>query len=197
MAAIRPRASASAFCERQQRRADALLDGPRPGRDPAPPATRARATLVVAGVATAFVFLGHFVWNAQSAMTSFVLLLTAIGTPWAVITMISHLRCRGTYDAKALQVCNRGTRGGVCRFRAGWQPHATFGWALGAAVGLCGVSTPLHEGPLLALTGGVDCSFVLSGLVGGVTYTVLTRRAPRGAAGRARGQARPAAQHTP
>ncbi|MCX4769606.1 cytosine permease [Streptomyces sp. NBC_01260] len=162
-----------------------------------PRATRARATLVVAGVATAFVFLGHFVWNAQSAMTSFVLLLTAIGTPWAVITMISHLRCRGTYDAEALQVYNRGTRGGVYWFRAGWQPHATFGWALGAAVGLCGVSTPLYEGPLLALTGGVDCSFVLSGLVGGVTYTVLTRRGPRGAAGRARGQARPAAQHTP
>ncbi|MFF3173764.1 cytosine permease [Streptomyces sp. NPDC057900] len=162
-----------------------------------PRATRARATLVVAGVATAFVFLGHFVWNAQSAMTSFVLLLTAIGTPWAVITMISHRRCRGAYDAEALQVYNRGTRGGVYWFRAGWHPHATFGWALGAAVGLCGVSTPLYEGPLLTLTGGVDCSFVLSGLVGGVTYAVLTRPGTRNAAGRALGQARPAARHTP
>ncbi|MFE6037151.1 cytosine permease [Streptomyces sp. NPDC056452] len=148
-----------------------------------PRATRARATLVVAVVATAFVFLGHFVWNAQSAMTSFVLLLTAIGTPWAVIMMICHLRCRGMYDAEALQVHNRGTRGGVYWFRGGWQPRATFGWALGAAVGLCGVSTPLYEGPLLALTGGVDCSFVLSGLVGGVTYAVLTRRGKRPAAG--------------
>ncbi|ROQ65824.1 purine-cytosine permease-like protein [Streptomyces sp. 840.1] len=162
-----------------------------------PRATRARATLVVAGVATAFVFLGHFVWNAQSAMTSFVLLLTAIGTPWAVITMISHRRCRGAYDAEALQVYNRGTRGGVYWYRAGWHPHATLAWALGAAVGLCGVSTPLYEGPLLALTGGVDCSFVLSGLVGGVTYAVLTGPGRYGAAGRTRGQARPAAQHTP
>ena len=57
-----------------------------------PRATRTRATLVVAVVATGFVFLGHFAWNAQSAMTSFVLLLTAIGTPWAVITMIAHVR---------------------------------------------------------------------------------------------------------
>ncbi len=141
-----------------------------------PRATRTRATLVVAVVATGFVFVGHFAWNAQSAMTSFVLLLTAIGTPWAVITMIAHLRCGGVYDPEALQVYNRRARGGIYWFRAGWHPRATVSWAVGAAVGLCAVSTPLYEGPLLALTGGVDCSFVLSGVVGGLTYTALTLR---------------------
>ncbi|MFF6776233.1 cytosine permease [Streptomyces sp. NPDC012637] len=139
-----------------------------------PKATRARATLVVAAVATAFVFLGHFASDAQTAMTSFVLLLTAIGTPWAVITLIGHRRCRGTYDAEALQVYNRRSRGGVYWFSAGWHPRATVSWVIGAAVGLAAVSTPLYEGPLLALTGGIDCSFVLSGIVGGVLYAVLT-----------------------
>ena len=138
-----------------------------------PRATRTRATLVVAAVATFFVFLGHFAWDAQSAMTSFVLLLTAIGTPWAVITMIGHARCRGTYDAEALQVYNRRARGGIYWFRSGWNPRATLSWALGAAVGLTAVSTPLYEGPLLGLTGGVDCSFVLSGLVGGASCLLL------------------------
>ncbi|MFD4142049.1 cytosine permease [Streptomyces sp. NPDC058572] len=143
-----------------------------------PRATRTRATLVVAVVATALVFLGHFVWDAQSAMTSFVLLLTAVGTPWAVITLIEHVRCGGTYDADALQVYNRRARGGVYWFRAGWHPRAAGSWALGAAVGLGAVSTPLYEGPLLALTGGLDCSFVLSGVVGGAVYVALgTRRA--------------------
>ncbi|MCF2437065.1 hypothetical protein LV779_35255 [Streptomyces thinghirensis] len=33
------------------------------------------------------------------------------------------------------------------------------------------------RGPLLAFTGGVDCSFLLSGLVGGVVY-VLPIRVP-------------------
>lgn len=141
-----------------------------------PRATRTRATLVVAVIATGFVFVGHFAWNAQSAMTSFVLLLTAIGTPWAVITMIAHLRCGGVYDPEALQVYNRRPRGGIYWFRAGWHPRATVSWAVGAAAGLCAVSTPLYEGPLLALTGGVDCSFVLSGAVGGLTYTALTLR---------------------
>ncbi|OKK06703.1 transporter [Streptomyces sp. CB03234] len=142
-----------------------------------PRATRARATLVVAAVATVFVFVGHFAWDAQSAMTSFVLLLTAIGTPWAVITLMGHLRCGGVYDPEALQVYNRRAKGGIYWFRAGWEPRATVSWALGAAVGLAAVSTPLYEGPLLALTAGVDVSFVLSGLVGGLAYAALTATA--------------------
>ncbi|WP_432015811.1 cytosine permease [Streptomyces hydrogenans] len=148
-----------------------------------PRATRTRATLVVAAVATGFVFLGHFASNAQSAMTSFVLLLTAIGTPWAVITLIGHARCRGEYDPEALQVHNRRSRGGIYWFSAGWHPRATVSWALGAAVGLAAVSTPLYEGPLLALTGGIDCSFVLSGLTGGLLYAVLTPAPERDAPG--------------
>ncbi|MFJ7959821.1 cytosine permease [Streptomyces sp. NPDC096319] len=144
-----------------------------------PKATRARATLVVAAVATAFVFLGHFASDAQTAMTSFVLLLTAIGTPWAVITLIGHARCGGRYDPEALQVFNNRSRGGIYWFSAGWHPRATVSWAIGAAVGLTAVSTPLYEGPLLALTGGIDCSFVLSGIAGGALYAVLTpNRAP-------------------
>ncbi|WP_336322677.1 cytosine permease [Streptomyces lavendofoliae] len=139
-----------------------------------PRADRAAATLVVAAVATAFVFAGHFAWDARSAMTSFVLLLTAIGTPWAVITLMGHHRCGGRYDPEALQVFNRRARGGAYWFRAGWHPRATASWAAGAAVGLAAVSTPLYEGPLPALTGGVDISFVLSGLVGGAVYAALT-----------------------
>ncbi|MCX4513478.1 cytosine permease [Streptomyces sp. NBC_01619] len=141
-----------------------------------PRASRTASTVIVAVVATVFVFLGHFAWDARSAMTSFVLLLTAIGTPWAVITLMGHLRCRGAYDAEALQVYNRRARGGVYWFRAGWEPRAAIAWTLGAGVGLLSVSTPFHEGPLLALTGGVDCSFVLSGVTGGLVYAVLRPR---------------------
>ena len=107
-------------------------------------------------------------------MTSFVLLLTAVGTPWAVITLIGFVRCRGVYDPDALQVFNRRSRGGVYWYRAGWNLRATAAWALGALVGLLAVPLPSYEGPLLSLTGGVDCSFVLSGLVGGIVYLALS-----------------------
>lgn len=148
-----------------------------------PRAGRTTATVIVAVAATAFVFLGHFTWDARAAMTSFVLLLTAIGTPWAVITLMGHLHCRGRYDADALQVYNRRARGGAYWFRGGWEPRATAAWALGAAVGLLSVSTPFHEGPLLSLTAGVDCSFVLSGLTGGLVYGAVRPRRDRNGSG--------------
>ncbi|MFD5700557.1 cytosine permease [Streptomyces lasiicapitis] len=143
-----------------------------------PRASRARATYVVAVVATLCVFVGHFAWEAQDAMTSFVLLLTAIGTPWAVITLMGFVRCRGVYDADALQVFNRRSRGGSYWYRGGWNPWATAAWTLGATVGLLAVSLPSSAGPLLALTGGVDCSFLLSGVVGGVAYAMSPNPAP-------------------
>ncbi|MFF9120224.1 cytosine permease [Streptomyces massasporeus] len=143
-----------------------------------PRASRARATCTVAVLATAAVFAGHYYSTAQDAMTSFVLLLTAIGTPWAVITLIGFARCGGVYDADALQVFNRRARGGVYWYRSGWNVPAALSWAAGATVGVLAVSLPSYEGPLLALTGGVDCSFLLSGLVGGVAYALTPPGSP-------------------
>ncbi|MFI6036297.1 cytosine permease [Streptomyces sp. NPDC051315] len=140
-----------------------------------PRVSRATATCAVAVVATVCVFTGHYASTAQDAMTSFVLLLTAIGTPWAVITLIGFARCRGIYDAEALQVFNRRARGGIYWYRGGWNVPATVAWAAGAVVGVLAVSLPSYEGPLLPLTGGVDCSFLLSGLVAGAVYLALSR----------------------
>ncbi len=147
-----------------------------------PRATRLQATYVVAAMATVLVFLGHFVWSAQDAVTSFVLVLTAIGTPWAVITLIGFKRCKGDYDRQSLQVLNQRTRGGIYWYRAGWNIPATVAWALGSVVGLCAVDTPVYQGPLLPLTGGIDVSFLLSGLVAAALYLVLSRSS-RGRAG--------------
>ncbi|WP_406003547.1 cytosine permease [Streptomyces sp. NBC_00829] len=62
--------------------------------------------------------------------------------------------------------------GRVYWYRAGWNERATVSRAIGPAVGLAAVSTSLYEGPLPALSGSVDCSFVLSGLVGGASCRV-------------------------
>ncbi|MFC6061371.1 cytosine permease [Streptomyces ochraceiscleroticus] len=141
-----------------------------------PKATRTQATYVVAGISTFFVYLGHFAWDAQDAMTSFVLLLTAVGTPWAVLTVIGFVRCRGVYDSEALQVYNRRARGGRYWYTAGWNVPATVTWAAGSVVGLAAVDTPLYTGPLVPYTGGIDLSFLLSALVTAALYGVLTRR---------------------
>ncbi|GAU69139.1 putative NCS1 family transporter [Streptomyces sp. NBRC 110611] len=144
-----------------------------------PRATRTQATYVVAAISTALVYGGHFLWEAQDAMTSFVLLMTALCTPWAVIVVMGFIRCRGDYDADALQVYNRGTRGGRYWYRAGWNVRATIAWVLGSAVGLMDVDTPLYQGPLLPYTGGIDVSFLLAAAVGGSVYALLTLGRPR------------------
>lgn len=143
-----------------------------------PRSTRVWATLIVAAISTLFVFLGHFIWDAQSAMTSFVMLLTAIGTPWAVIILIAHIRSHSIYDKEALQIYNRRSYGGIYWFYKGWNFQATIAWILGAVTGLCAVSTPLYEGPFIALTGGVDFSFVLSGMTSGTLYLILLKITP-------------------
>lgn len=140
-------------------------------------ASRAQATYVAALAITAWVLISHWAWDAQTTVTS-VILLTAIGTPWAAITLVGFARCQGVYDSFALQVFNRRSHGGVYWYRAGWNLQAIVSWAVGAGVGLLAVSLPVYEGPLLRLTGAVDCSFLLSGVVGGGLYMLLTRHQP-------------------
>jgi purine-cytosine permease-like protein len=143
-----------------------------------PRATRTQATYAVAGVSTLLVYLGHFAWVAQDAMTSFVLVLTAVGTPWAVITLLGFRRCGGVYDAESLQVYNRGTVGGIYWYRGGWNVQATVAWAVGSSVGLAAVDTPLYSGALLRLTGGIDLSFLISGAIAAAAYVALSARRP-------------------
>jgi purine-cytosine permease-like protein len=150
--------------------------------------TRIHATVLVAVIATVLLFLGYFAWDANDAVTAFVLMLTAVATPWAVITLIGFVRLRGTYDKDSLQVFNLRTRGGVYWFVGGWNPAATISWALGSTVGLLAVETPIYSGPLLSVFGGVDLSFILAGLTGAVAYGVLSASLDRSAilpAGRA------------
>lgn len=144
-----------------------------------PPLSRVQATSLVSVLATVLVFLGYFVWDAQDAVTAFVLLLTAVGTPWAVVTLIGYARCRGRYDPDALQVYNRRSRGGIYWYRGGWSVAATTAWAIGSTVGLLSVDTALYRGPLLSLTAGLDLSFLLAAATTAVCYLLFTLGSPQ------------------
>ncbi|MFJ3991600.1 cytosine permease [Streptomyces sp. NPDC090032] len=139
-----------------------------------PKATRTRCTYVIAGVSTVLVYAGHFLWSATNAMTAFVLMLTALCTPWAVITLINHIRSKARYDSESLQVYNRGSVGGIYWFQAGWNVRAALAWAIGATVGvLCVDATPTYTGPVVAYTGGIDFSFLLSATITALAYLTL------------------------
>lgn len=144
-----------------------------------PRMSRVQATGLVAALATVLVFLGHFAWDAQDAVTAFVLLLTAVGTPWAVITLLGFVRFRGRYDADALQVYNRRSRGGIYWYRGGWNLRASAAWAVGSLTGLLSVDTSLYTGPLVQFTGGIDVSFLLAAAVSAVCTLLFGLGAPR------------------
>jgi purine-cytosine permease-like protein len=143
-----------------------------------PRLSRVRATMLVSVVSMGLVVLGYFAWDAADAVTAFVLLMTAAGTPWAVITLIGFVRCRGRYDADALQVYNRRARGGLYWYRGGVSYSATCAWAAGTVVGVLSVDTSAWRGPLLTITRDIDFSPLLAGLTAGVLYLLMSRAEP-------------------
>ena len=117
--------------------------------------------LIVGLIATGLVFLGKFVWSAEDAVTTYVLVLTSLATPWAVITMIGFWQTRGRFDTDSLQVFNRRERGGAYWFTHGWNLDAVAAWAIGSLVGVLSNSTTSFEGPVAHWLGGLDASVVL------------------------------------
>lgn len=145
-----------------------------------PRRSRTQTTVAVSVIAAVLVYFGHFVWNLTSAVTAFVLLLTALAVPWGVITLIGFLRTRGEFDRDALQVFNRGQTGGAYWYRGGWDPKTVAVWALGSATGLLAVDTPLYSGPLVEVFGGLDLNVPLAAAVTALVYLAATwrRRTP-------------------
>lgn len=138
-----------------------------------PRISRVRATVATSVATTVIVVVGYYSWDAVDAVTAFVLIVTALGTPWAVVTLLGFHRSGGRYDADGLQVVNRGLRGGPYWYRGGWHVGATASWAAGAVVGLLAVDTTLWSGPLVAHTHGIDLSFLLAGGTSALAHLFL------------------------
>ena len=138
-----------------------------------PKLTRVHSTGLVAVVSTVLVFLGQFVWNAESAVTTFVLVLTSLATPWAAVTLIGFSRARSTLDTVDLQVFNQGRRGGRYWYSGGWNVNATSAWVLGSVAGVLANSTDSFAGPIATWCSGVDLSVVTSALTASLVFLTL------------------------
>jgi purine-cytosine permease-like protein len=138
-----------------------------------PRLSRVQATGLVALVSTALVFVGQFVYDAESAVTTFVLVLTSLATPWAAVTLIGFFRSGGVIDVDDLQVFNHGRRGGRYWFTHGWNVTATTAWLLGSLAGVLANSTESFTGPIASWCSGVDVSVVASAVVASVVYVGL------------------------
>ncbi len=149
-----------------------------------PRLSRTQSTLAMTLIALGLVFLGKFVWDAESSVTLYVLFLTSLATPWAVITMIGYARTRGRFDESSLQVFNRRETGGSYWFFHGWNIDAVIAWAIGSVVGVMSNSTETYVGPIAERLNGLDASVLTSAVTAGVIYLVLIAVRPHAHAAR-------------
>lgn len=142
---------------------------------------RVPATLILSGIGVLFIYLGTLVWDAESTVVAFVAVFSVLAAPWISITVIGHLRRRGYYDPEALQVFNRGEKGGIYWFTHGVNMRSCVAWVMASIVGLLMLHNDLYTGPWSNWANGVDLSWLSALVLGGGLYLALETALPEGA----------------
>jgi len=140
-----------------------------------PRLSRIRSTALVALIATGFVFVGKFVYDAEVAVTNSVLFLTCLATSWIAITLYGYFSVAGALDKAALQAFNERSTGGIYWYRAGWNLSAVVAWVLGSLVGILGISSVDYVGPISKAFGDIDVSIPAAALAGVAIYAALSK----------------------
>ncbi len=138
-----------------------------------PKLKRNQSTALVALISTLLVFLGKFVYDAESAVTNSVLFLTVLATSWLSITLYMFAKAKGVLSKESLQVFNAGETGGQYWFRNGWNLKAVAAWMTGSAVGILGISSVDYVGPIAEFLHGIDVSIPVAGISSILTLTLL------------------------
>ena len=143
-----------------------------------PKLDRVQATLVACVLATALVYVGHFNSAIIAGVGVFLQVLASFSIPWIIMVAIGHFRRRGYYDVDALQVFNRGQRGGIYWYTHGFNVTGMSVWTLSTVAGLLFASNAWFVGPGAAALGDLDVSFLVAGLAGAILYPLALRLFP-------------------
>jgi purine-cytosine permease-like protein len=136
-----------------------------------PRLSRPQATLLIGVFAGALIFVGRFYFTLVDSITTFISLIVVTTTPWMVVMMIGYLVRRGHYLSEAMQVFNRGRRGGAYWFNGGWNVPGTIAWAASAIIALLTVNSPGHfVGWLGGFAGGLDLSLLAALVLPAILY---------------------------
>jgi purine-cytosine permease-like protein len=131
---------------------------------------------VLLGLTYLFVAATNFLTNLEAFVT--IMIVTA--TPWMVIIGIEFLLSRNDIAPLDLHAFAIPGMRGKYWFSNGINPRAMVAWLCGAGVGLLFSTNSLFTGPLENSVNGVDISWLVAGVVGGLVYLTL-RYALRGA----------------
>lgn len=144
-----------------------------------PRLSRPQATLFIGTISIGLIFVGRFAFNLVDAITTFVSLIVVTTTPWMVVMMIGYFVRRGWYEPEAMQVFNRGQRGGLYWFSRGWNLPGVTAWLLSATLALLMVNMPGHfVGWLGRFAGDLDLSLLAALVLPALLYPALLHLSP-------------------
>lgn len=143
-----------------------------------PRLSRVQATLTACTLSAVLVYVGYFDESIASSVSVFLQLLACFSLPWIIIMTIGHFRRRGYYDPDALQVFNRGQRGGIYWYRHGFNIPTLLVWLASSAMGLLFANNAWFTGPGSDLVNGTDIGFLVAAVVAGVAYPIIVRLLP-------------------
>ena len=134
---------------------------------------------IVLGLTYLLVVATNFITNLES----FVTIMIATATPWMVIMGIHYLLVKGQYSPLDLHAFAIPGARGRYWYTGGINIVAFVAWGCGVALGLMFSTTTLFTGPLESSVQGVDLSWLMAGLGGGIVYLIGTLVTARRTAG--------------
>jgi cytosine/uracil/thiamine/allantoin permease len=117
-----------------------------------------------------------FVHDLTTVLNDFASLLVAWSGPYAGVWLCDGVLRRWRFDLKAI---HPGPGQAAPKDGRRWRAWTAF--ALGMAAALLTMKSPLYEGPLTRLMGGMDLSWVLGIAVSGAAYALLSQPTTSGA----------------
>lgn len=143
-----------------------------------PRLSRVQATLFLSAISTILVFVGAFLGDLSTLISSFLGILSILGAPWVIVNVLGFFNRKGYYYPDHLQVFNRGETGGRYWFSKGLNLQGTIAWFSGVAVGVFFLNTGWYVSPGAKLLNGADIGMVISSVVGGIVYIFLIYLVP-------------------
>ena len=141
-----------------------------------PKLKRSQTTILVAIMSTALVFIGKFVYDAETAVTNSVLFLTVLATSWISITLYLYVKSRGEFDRESLQIFNTGKTGGAYWFKSGWNLKVVLAWLIGSTIGILSISSVDYVGPIADAFSDIDLSIPVAATSSIFILKLLTAR---------------------
>lgn len=133
--------------------------------------SRVQATIGIGVLAFLFILTGRIFFDLLGAVNAFIGAIIVTTTPWMVIMAIGYIVRRGHYDARNLQVFNKGETGGIYWATAGNNWRGLVAWITAAIIGLLFANyPPVIVGPFINAGGGIDLSLVAAVVSAVVLY---------------------------